>query len=87
VIGSKLHLITEAQGIPLTVILTGATRNNVTQLQALVGNSANPRQAWQTTIEASGRSGQQRLRPRQISTGIKVVGTSTDVASAAPGFN
>jgi hypothetical protein len=36
VIGSKLHLITEAQGIPLTVILTGATRNNVTQLQALV---------------------------------------------------
>lgn len=34
--GSKHHLITEAQGIPLAVILTGANRNNVTQLQALV---------------------------------------------------
>ena len=34
--GSKHHLITEAQGIPLAVILTGANRNDVTQLQALV---------------------------------------------------
>ncbi|MFL9935800.1 IS5 family transposase [Paraburkholderia sp. RL18-103-BIB-C] len=34
--GSKHHLITEAQGIPLAVILTGANRHDVTQLQALV---------------------------------------------------
>ncbi|MEI5995750.1 IS5 family transposase [Paraburkholderia bengalensis] len=35
--GSKHHLITEAQGIPLAVILTGANRNDVTQLHPLVG--------------------------------------------------
>jgi Transposase DDE domain len=34
--GSKHHLIIEAQGIPLAVILTGANRNDVTQLHALV---------------------------------------------------
>jgi hypothetical protein len=34
--GSKHHLITEAQGIPLAVILTGANRHDVTQLHALV---------------------------------------------------
>ncbi|MDE1546328.1 IS5 family transposase [Dechloromonas agitata] len=34
--GSKHHLITEAQGIPLAVILTGANRNDVTQLLPLV---------------------------------------------------
>jgi transposase len=34
--GSKHDLITEARGIPLAVILTGANRNDVTQLQALV---------------------------------------------------
>ncbi|NUY01126.1 IS5 family transposase [Paraburkholderia youngii] len=34
--GSKHHLITEAQGIPLAVILTGANRNDVTQLRPLV---------------------------------------------------
>lgn len=34
--GSKHHLITEAQGIPLALILTGANRNDVTQLLPLV---------------------------------------------------
>ena len=34
--GSKHRLITEAQGIPLAVILTGANRHDVTQLHALV---------------------------------------------------
>jgi transposase len=34
--GSRHHLITEAQGIPLAVILTGANRHDVTQLHALV---------------------------------------------------
>ncbi|MEU6731464.1 transposase [Nonomuraea wenchangensis] len=34
--GSKHHLITEATGIPLAVILTGANRNDVTQLCPLL---------------------------------------------------
>jgi transposase len=34
--GSKHHLITDAQGVPLAVILTGANRNDVTQLLPLV---------------------------------------------------
>ncbi|MDR8762381.1 hypothetical protein FEP90_04080 [Burkholderia multivorans] len=34
--GSKHHLVTEAQGIPLALILTGANRNDVTQLLPLV---------------------------------------------------
>ncbi|WP_321895456.1 IS5 family transposase [Paraburkholderia heleia] len=34
--GSKHHLVTEAQGIPLAVILTGANRNDVTQLLPLI---------------------------------------------------
>lgn len=34
--GSKHHLIIEAQGIPLAIILTGANRHDVTQLQPLV---------------------------------------------------
>jgi transposase len=33
--GSKHHLITEAQGIPLAVSLTGANRHDITQLHAL----------------------------------------------------
>jgi transposase len=34
--GSKHHLVAEAQGIPLALILTGANRNDVTQLLPLV---------------------------------------------------
>ncbi|VVE54696.1 transposase [Pandoraea sputorum] len=34
--GSKQHLLTDAQGIPLSLILTGANRNDVTQLLPLV---------------------------------------------------
>ncbi len=34
--GSKHHLVTEAQGIPLALILTGANRNDVTQLLPLI---------------------------------------------------
>ena len=34
--GSKHHIINEAQGIPLAVILTGANRNDITQLLPLV---------------------------------------------------
>ncbi|MGH8855386.1 MAG: IS5 family transposase [Telluria sp.] len=35
-LGSKHHLIVDAQGIPLAVILTGANCNDITQLDALV---------------------------------------------------
>jgi transposase len=34
--GSKHHLVTEAQGIPLALILTGANRHDVTQLLPLI---------------------------------------------------
>jgi transposase len=34
--GSKHHLLTEAQGIPLAAILTAANRNDITQLLPLV---------------------------------------------------
>ena len=34
--GSKHHLLTDAQGIPLSLILTGANRHDVTQLLPLV---------------------------------------------------
>lgn len=34
--GSKHHLVTEAQGIPLALILTGADRNDVAQLLPLI---------------------------------------------------
>ncbi|MBI3044505.1 MAG: transposase [Betaproteobacteria bacterium] len=34
--GSKHHLLTDAQGIPLSIILTGANRHDVTQLLPLV---------------------------------------------------
>jgi transposase len=49
--GSKHHLIVDAHGIPLAVALTGANRNDVTQLSALV--------------EGIGRVGGRRGRPRQ----------------------
>lgn len=35
-LGNKHHLIVDAQGIPLAVILTGANRHDITQLDALV---------------------------------------------------
>ncbi|NEB32243.1 transposase, partial [Streptomyces sp. SID14446] len=34
--GSKHHVLTDAQGIPLAVSLTGGNRNDVTQLLPLV---------------------------------------------------
>jgi hypothetical protein len=50
------------------VILTDANRRDVTRLPCTGrGHPAHQRQAGQTTIEASGRSGRQRLRPRQLS--------------------
>ncbi|MEX3581682.1 MAG: IS5 family transposase [Burkholderia sp.] len=54
--GSKHHLITEAQGIPLAVILTGANRNDVTQLQALV----------EAIPPIRGKRGKPRSKPRIV---------------------
>ena len=51
--GSKHHLLTDAQGIPLTVILTEANRNDVTQLLPLV-NGIPP---------IAGKRGAPRYRP------------------------
>jgi transposase len=49
--GSKHHLLTDAQGLPLAVILTGANANDITQLvplidaiPALKGKRGRPRQ-------------------------------------------
>lgn len=54
--GSKHHIITDANGIPLAVILTGANRNDVTQLLPLV--DAIP--------PIAGRAGRPRFRPDRV---------------------
>jgi transposase len=54
-LGSKHHLITDAGGIPLAVILTGGNRNDVTQLLPLI--DAIP--------PIRGRRGRPKRRPRQ----------------------
>ncbi|MFC6366568.1 IS5 family transposase, partial [Nonomuraea thailandensis] len=51
--GSKHHLITEATGIPLAVILTGANRNDVTQLRPLL----------EAIPKVRGKRGRPRQRP------------------------
>ena len=50
-VGSKHHLITDARGVPLKVVLTGGQRNDVTQLLVLLdgvgpvrGKRGRPRQ-------------------------------------------
>ncbi len=50
------HLITEAQGIPLAVILTGANRNDVTQLLPLV----------EAIPPSRGKRGRPLFKPRVI---------------------
>ena len=54
--GSKHHLITDAQGIPLAVILTGANRHDVTQLLPLV----------EAIPPIRGQRGRPRRRPAQV---------------------
>jgi transposase len=54
--GSKHHLVTDANGIPLSVILTGANRHDVTQLLPLV-DSIPP---------IAGKVGRPRQRPDSI---------------------
>jgi len=54
--GSKHHIITDAQGIPLATKLTGANRHDVTQLLALI--DAIP--------PISGKPGRPRRRPDRV---------------------
>ena len=54
--GSKHHLITDAEGIPLAAILTGANRHDVTQLLPLV----------EAIPPVRGRRGRPRRRPDQV---------------------
>ena len=54
--GSKHHLITDAQGIPLAAILTGANRHDVTQLLPLV----------EAIPAIRGQRGRPRRRPDQV---------------------
>ena len=54
--GSKHHLITDAQGIPLAAILTGANRHDVTQLLPLV----------EAIPPVRGRRGRPRRRPDRV---------------------
>ena len=55
-LGSKRHLITDANGIPLGAILTGANRHDITQLLPLV--DAIP--------PVRGKPGRPRRRPDQV---------------------
>ena len=54
--GSKHHLVSEAQGIPLAVLLTRANANDITQLKALVLKIPPVR----------GKRGRPRQRPRRL---------------------
>ncbi|AHF04145.1 transposase IS402 [Marichromatium purpuratum 984] len=55
--GSKHHLITDARGIPLHAVLSGANAHDVTQLIALVDG---------ITPVRSGRRGRPRHRPERV---------------------
>jgi transposase len=55
-LGSKHHVITDAQGIPLAALLTGANRHDVTQLLPLV----------EAIPPLRGRPGRPRRRPDQV---------------------
>jgi transposase len=54
--GSKHHLITDANGIPLATVLTGANRNDVTQLLVLV----------ESIPPVAGHVGPPRFRPDRV---------------------
>jgi len=55
-LGSKHHLLTDANGIPLSAILTGANRHDVTQLLPLVDAIA----------PVAGKVGHPRRRPDRV---------------------
>lgn len=54
--GTKHHVLTEANGIPLAVILTGANRHDVTQLLPLI----------ESVPPIAGRPGRPRRRPDEL---------------------
>ncbi|MDE2958598.1 MAG: IS5 family transposase [Chloroflexota bacterium] len=54
--GSKHHVLTDANGIPLSAILTGANRHDVTQLLPLV----------ETVPPVRGQRGRPRRRPQRL---------------------
>lgn len=55
-LGSKHHLLTDAHGIPLSIILTGANRHDVTQLLPLLDSIPH----------VKGKVGAPRFRPERI---------------------
>jgi transposase len=55
-LGSKHHVLTDAQGIPLAMTLTGANRHDVTQLLPLVD----------AVPAVRGKRGHPRRRPRRV---------------------
>ena len=75
-LGSKHHLITDANGVPLACLLTGANRHDMTQLLPLVeaippvrGKRGRPRRRPKTLIADRGYDSQphrQALRARGI---------------------
>ena len=84
-LGSKHHLIVDAQGIPLAVILTGANRHDITQLDALVqaiphirGKRGRPLHKPQIVQGDRGYSSEphrQRLRERGITPVLAKIGS------------
>jgi hypothetical protein len=69
--GSKHHLLTDSNGIPLAIRLTGANRNDVTQLLLLVdgvgpvsGKVGRPRQRAERLIAGGNRAARHRARLR-----------------------
>ncbi len=54
--GSKHHVITDAQGIPLATLLTSANTNDVTQLISLV----------EAIPPIGGKPGRPRRRPKRV---------------------
>lgn len=55
-LGSKHHLLTDANGTPLAITLTSANRNDITQLLSLV----------EAIPPVRGRSGRPKRRPRSL---------------------
>src|SRR5436190_12495088 len=55
-LGSKHHLLTDAQGIPLAILLTGANRHDVTQLLPLLDSIPH----------VKGKVGAPRFRPERV---------------------
>lgn len=84
-LGSKHHLIVDAQGIPLAVILSGANCNDITQLDALVeaippirGKRGRPLRKPQVVQGDRGYSSEphrQRLRKRGITLVLAKIGS------------